>query len=332
MAMNRTQARACHVICVGDVDGPFRFRAAGSDGVARRKTAFGEVLVDGHAPLVQNVCRGLLPDQNDADDAFQATFLVLARKAGSICAGESLAELAMPRRLPNCRSCRHRIPPRRRQVEQHGAVLKAAHARVSPNSDRPGMDELAILFDELDRLPDRYRVPIVPRHSGAVDGCAVVAAIGLSRRDSLGRVLTSPGTTAVSVATARCLAVRGALATGTFPLVTPAAISSELLQTTVRTSLWYLSLDALAVGANSARALAWTERRRSAPCSHKDQGRSDDPLDHWSLATVGAGRSRTVSGKPLSQRAPAPNVTSRLSRTIRFPDDRAGDHLFAGYR
>jgi DNA-directed RNA polymerase specialized sigma24 family protein len=79
-----------------------------------------EVLVGRHARLVLNVCRSLLPDPNDADDAFQATFLVLARKAGSIRVGQSRSSWL-------CRVA-YRIAvragtesARRREVERRGA-------------------------------------------------------------------------------------------------------------------------------------------------------------------------------------------------------------------
>ena len=48
-------------------------------------------LVSRHGPMVRRVCRSLLADSNDADDAFQATVLVLARKAGAIRRRELLA-------------------------------------------------------------------------------------------------------------------------------------------------------------------------------------------------------------------------------------------------
>src|SRR3954447_19520614 len=50
----------------------------------RRDEAAFEALVTRHGPMILGVCRGLLPDPNDAEDAFQATFLVLVRRAGSI--------------------------------------------------------------------------------------------------------------------------------------------------------------------------------------------------------------------------------------------------------
>src|SRR4051794_33881891 len=55
----------------------------------RDESAFG-ALVERHGPRVLAVCRGVLRDEHAAEDAFQATFLVLVRKAGSIWVGESL--------------------------------------------------------------------------------------------------------------------------------------------------------------------------------------------------------------------------------------------------
>ena len=81
------------VICLGAAgdlsDGALleRFRAGPPD-VA--ETAFA-ALVDRHGPMVLRVCRATLRDAHDAEDAFQATFLVLARKAGSVRKSESAA-------------------------------------------------------------------------------------------------------------------------------------------------------------------------------------------------------------------------------------------------
>src|SRR5437660_11292097 len=59
--------------------------------VKEREEAAFEALVRSHGPMVIAVCRPLLHNAHDAEDAFQATFLVLARKAGSISQRETMA-------------------------------------------------------------------------------------------------------------------------------------------------------------------------------------------------------------------------------------------------
>jgi hypothetical protein len=67
-------------------DGPLLARFAAD----RDEAAFAE-LIQRHGPMVLGVCRRFLPDPSAAEDAFQATFLVLVKKAGAVGRGERLA-------------------------------------------------------------------------------------------------------------------------------------------------------------------------------------------------------------------------------------------------
>ncbi|HVK15997.1 MAG TPA: sigma-70 family RNA polymerase sigma factor, partial [Fimbriiglobus sp.] len=120
-------------------------------------------LVDRHGPLVLGVCRRVLRDQHLADDAFQAAFVVLARKARRVRVGASLASylfgiarrvaLAARRRESRMRNAERGLR-NERQVESPQSAVRPAH---SPDWD----DLLRVLDEELERLPDKLRAPVL---------------------------------------------------------------------------------------------------------------------------------------------------------------------------
>lgn len=121
----------------------------------RDESAF-TALVERHGPLVWNVCHRVLRDRHDAEDAFQATFLVLARQAGSVCkkesAGSWLYGVAYRTALSQRRAARRRRQ-REKQVQTREAEQPAAAASLR--------ELQAMLDEEVARLPAKYRAPFV---------------------------------------------------------------------------------------------------------------------------------------------------------------------------
>ncbi|WP_422928470.1 sigma-70 family RNA polymerase sigma factor [Singulisphaera sp. PoT] len=107
--------------------------------------------------MVLRVCKSSLSNQHDAEDAFQATFLVLARKAASIRKRDSIASwlFGVATRV----AARARVDAaRRRKHESHGLARRADEVRHDLPSD---FDLGDILRDEIRRLPDKYGAPVI---------------------------------------------------------------------------------------------------------------------------------------------------------------------------
>jgi RNA polymerase sigma-70 factor (ECF subfamily) len=114
-----------------------------------------EALVQRHGPLVLGVCRRVLRDWEDAQDAFQATFFVLARKAGSLAKPEALGNWLYGVAYRTAVKAKARAA-RRRECER-----QAGRATPNPASEEARRDLCEVLGEELSRLPEKYRAPLV---------------------------------------------------------------------------------------------------------------------------------------------------------------------------
>src|SRR5262249_23252894 len=125
---------------------------------ARDRGAF-EALVARHGPMVLRVCQHLLGNRQDAEDAFQATFLVLARKAANVRPPGALAGWL--------HGVAYRVA-----LKARTAALRRRHQGLAPNLEPPdprpdplleltAREALRALEEEVQRLPEAYRLPVV---------------------------------------------------------------------------------------------------------------------------------------------------------------------------
>jgi RNA polymerase sigma factor (sigma-70 family) len=118
----------------------------------RDESAFAE-LVRRHGPMVLGVCRRVLRNPHDADDAFQATFLVLVRRGGSV---------QPPGRVGNwLYGVAYRTALEARRAAARRRVKEALAMPPAEATDDIWADLRPLLDRELSRLPDRYREPVV---------------------------------------------------------------------------------------------------------------------------------------------------------------------------
>jgi RNA polymerase sigma factor (sigma-70 family) len=124
--------------------------------IADRDEAAFAALVQRYGALVLGVCRSVLHHQQDAEDVFQATFLVLARRASSI------------RKQPSLSSWLHGVAYRlalktqTKEERRRSREYQAGQQRLAGNPDDLSWRELrVVLHEELQRLPDKYRAPLL---------------------------------------------------------------------------------------------------------------------------------------------------------------------------
>ena len=223
-------------------------------------------LVVRHGPMVLGVCRRALSDPNDVNDAFQATFLVLVRKAGTVRVEGSLGRwlYGVSRRV----AARAKESTAGRSVREVGGVES-----LTARDPDPALRELGVVLDEeIARLPERFRAVVVLCDVGGLSydeaardlGCAVgTLKSRLSRaREKLRSRLTRRGLAPSAVAAGLALhgqpasaAVPASLAAATAGFAVPSGAVPAAVKGLAREVLRAMLLTRLRMAAGTAVAI-----------------------------------------------------------------------------
>ena len=226
----------------GLTDGQLLDRFAARRGSAA-ESAF-EALVTRHGPMVARVCRACLRDEHDSEDAFQATFLVLVRRADSIGERDLLG--------PWLYGVAHRVARKARAVAARRRGREGGPTTVDPPArsvDPTHQTDLApVLHEEVNRLPEKYRRPVILCHLQ-----------GLTHAEAARELAWPVGTVSVRLVRARKLLAdrltrRGVSASTT---LVAASLTAEATAATLTPS-WATTTTLAMLAASAGSALATT--------------------------------------------------------------------------
>jgi RNA polymerase sigma factor (sigma-70 family) len=208
--------------------------------IRQRDAAALEVLIWRHGPMVLGVCRRLLRQSSDVEDAFQATFLVFLRKARSIRTHKALGGWLY--RVAVRTALRARAAAARRTALEQKTEARAPE----PAANLTGPELRPVLDEEINRLPDRYRVPVV-----------LCYLEGKTKEEAARLLGCPPGTVSSRLARARArlrprLARRGlgltstALAALLIKTTASAMPPAHLVQATIKSGMLWIAGGSLA--------------------------------------------------------------------------------------
>ncbi|MBL9084775.1 MAG: sigma-70 family RNA polymerase sigma factor [Planctomycetales bacterium] len=224
------------------------------------EAAFAE-LVARHGPLVLAVCRRTLGNRTDAEDAFQATFLVLSRKARSLRNAASLpawlyqTAYRLALRARAARAKRRELPLENEAMIAPDTLRHIAHDY-----------EQSLLDDELDKLPEKYRLPVFLCCLEGKSLEAAAAQLGWStgsvkgrlergRTELRRRLLLRRGAPAVAVALAFCLPKAASAAATVPPTLAAATVSAGTSYAAGKSLVGTVSHQALSLAQGSTHAM-----------------------------------------------------------------------------
>jgi RNA polymerase sigma factor (sigma-70 family) len=315
-------------------------------------------LVARHGAMVLSVCFQLLADRHHAEDAFQAVFLVLARRARSVRDPDLLSNWLYGIALRTARKARNRLGRQRRSEAEFAVPHSEPSSTMTSEQAAIAREQAETLHAEIERLPGVFRVPVVLCY---FEGLTLdQAALRLRRpagtihsrlvraREKLGRALArrgivvpaaaiavlSPASASAAVSSQLCesavrAAIESAASQSASPVTVAAALAHEVLRHMLYQKLKIVSLTLLVLGAVATSA-AHVGRAFAA---------NDDPKRSVAIGqTPIASKPDDASSKPAPGRmfvvgrvldpqgTPVPRAAVTASVRVKF-----SSYLAAGY-
>jgi RNA polymerase sigma factor (sigma-70 family) len=213
-----------------------------------------EALMRRHGPMVLGICGRILRDAHDAEDAFQATFLVFARKAPSINQRRSLGGWLY--RIAFRTATKARAKSARRRGHEK-ALRDSARAGSAPASS---WDDLRPLLDEeLNRLPDKYRTAIVLCYLQEMTYAEAARVLGLAAGTISSRLSKARDLLRGRLSRRGLALSAGALATVFSENASTAAMPGAVMNATTGTAVQFAAGNGLSGGLISVRVATLTE-------------------------------------------------------------------------
>ncbi len=243
----------------------------------RHDQAAFEALLRRHGPLVMGVCRRVLQNGPDAEDAFQATFLVLARKASSIRKKESVGSWLYQTAYHLAVQARATVSARRRR-ERDASVCHGCDSHATASADVldqvSARELLSALDEELQRLPERHRVPLVLCYLEGKTRDEAARQLGwslgtLKRRLEQGRERMRSRLVRRGLALSAALLTTG-LTQGTATATVPAPLAAATVQAALLaaagkfTAAAAISAQGVALAKQALKAIAMTKLKAGA--------------------------------------------------------------------
>jgi RNA polymerase sigma factor (sigma-70 family) len=220
----------------------------------REEAAFATLLCR-HGPMVLNTCRRLLGQVPDAEDAFQATFLVFCRKAGSITRGQSIGSWLYRVAFRLClqtRAVQDRWPARLPHSWEPASPERACALDEE--------DERAVVDEELSRLPEKYRAPLVLHY---LEGKTVEQAaqeLGWRQGTVCGRLARGKDLLRHRLVRRGVSVASGVGAAILVPDLGAGVLPATLLDGTVRAGIGFATGQSAVPGTAAARVIALAQR------------------------------------------------------------------------
>lgn len=250
--------------------------------VAARDPAAFESLVWRHGPMVRAVCRQVLRDPHDTDDAFQATFLVLVRRAEAVRAHAAVGGWLYRVAYRVARKLRDQLARR---------VPTSETLAMTPGPDQPlpSADLAAAIDEEIAKLPDKYRLPVQLCYVAGVGTTEAARRLGIAKGTLLTRLAWARKRLRANLSNRGITLTVGSLATA-LGTRTVAALSPELVRDTVQSAVAVLAGTGLAAAVASERTLSLSEGVVQAMFWHKVKIVAGLMVLTAAVAGVGLGR------------------------------------------